>query len=88
MQDEPEEDPTLQGRTFLADRIMLYTDEQQKEICAMIGKDPVEGIAGFGASVPEALHDLPSSQRGTHTPILLRLASDTQTNHRACSACV
>lgn len=58
MQDEPEEDPTLQGRTFLADRIMLYTDEQQKEICAMIGKDPVEGIAGFGASVPEALHDL------------------------------
>jgi hypothetical protein len=56
--DDSDDDGLLAGRTFQADTINLYTDEQGKEICAMIGKDPVEGIAGFGASVHEALHQL------------------------------
>ncbi|HEY6341716.1 MAG TPA: hypothetical protein VIY49_09505 [Bryobacteraceae bacterium] len=29
-----------------------------KEICALISKDPVQGIAGYGGSVHEALRDL------------------------------
>jgi hypothetical protein len=36
--------------------VRLFTDG--KEICAMIGENPIEGIAGYGASVQEALRML------------------------------
>ena len=39
-----------------ANEVRLSTDG--KEICAMIGENPIEGIAGYGASVHEALKDL------------------------------
>ncbi len=35
----------------------LYVD-RKGEICAMVGKDPVQGVAGYGRSAPEALRDL------------------------------
>ena len=44
------------GGTYQSNEVRLFTDG--KEICAMIGKNPVEGITGYGASVHEALHDL------------------------------
>jgi hypothetical protein len=47
---------TLQGRAYQCNTVNLYTDG--KEICAMIGPDPVQGIAGFGDSVHEALRML------------------------------
>jgi hypothetical protein len=47
---------TLRNCTYKANEVRLYTDG--KEICAMIGRDPVQGIAGFGPSVHEALRDL------------------------------
>jgi hypothetical protein len=50
------EDLTLRGRTYQSNTVSLTTDG--KEICAMIGPDPVQGIAGFGDSVPGALRDL------------------------------
>ena len=46
----------LKGRTYQSNEVRLSTDG--KEICAMIGPDPVRGIAGFGASVHDALRDL------------------------------
>jgi hypothetical protein len=48
--------PTLIGRTYPSNTVKLYTDG--KEICAMIGPDPVQGISGYGASVHDALRDL------------------------------
>jgi hypothetical protein len=44
------------GGAYQANEVRLSTDG--KEICAMIGMDPVRGLAGFGASVHEALRDL------------------------------
>jgi hypothetical protein len=46
----------LKNCTYQSNEVRLYTDG--KEICAMIGPDPVQGIAGYGASVHEALRDL------------------------------
>lgn len=46
----------LCGKTYQSNEVRLYTDG--KEICAMIGPDPVQGIAGYGPSVHEALRDL------------------------------
>ena len=48
--------PALIGRTYQSNTVNLSTDG--KEICAMIGPDPVQGIAAYGASVHEALRDL------------------------------
>src|ERR1700730_12878540 len=48
--------PALIGRTYQSNTVNLSTDGE--EICAMIGPDPVQGIAGYGASVHEALRDL------------------------------
>lgn len=39
-----------------AHSVQLVQDGNQ--ICALIGKNLVEGVAGFGATVPEALRDL------------------------------
>jgi hypothetical protein len=50
------EDVLLKGRAYQFNIVNLYTDG--KEICAMIGPDPVEGIAGYGDSVHEALRNL------------------------------
>lgn len=50
------DDPTLKGRAFPSNQVNLFTDG--REICAMIGPDPVAGIAGYGPSVHEALRDL------------------------------
>jgi hypothetical protein len=47
--------PTLIGRTYRSSTVNLFTDG--KEICAMIGPDPAEGISGYGPSVHEALRD-------------------------------
>ena len=44
------------GGTYPANEVRLSTDG--KEICAMIGENPIEGISGYGASVHEALQDL------------------------------
>jgi hypothetical protein len=48
--------PTLINRAYPPNTVNLSTDG--KEICAMIGPDPVAGISGYGASVHEALRDL------------------------------
>jgi hypothetical protein len=48
--------PALIGRTYPSNTVNLYTNG--KEICAMIGPDPVQGISGYGASVHDALQDL------------------------------
>ena len=50
------EEATLRGRAYKSNTVKLYTDG--KEICAMLGPDPVQGIAGFGSSVHEALRML------------------------------
>ena len=50
------EDLLLRGRTYQSNVVNLTTDG--KEICAMIGPDPVVGISGFGPTVHEALRDL------------------------------
>ena len=47
--------PELTNRTYQSNTVSLYTDG--KEICAMIGRDPVQGVSGYGASVHEALRD-------------------------------
>ena len=41
--------PALTNRACQSNTVNLYTDG--KEICAMIGPDPVQGISGYGASV-------------------------------------
>jgi len=46
----------LNNCTFQSNEVRLFTDG--KEICAMIGQDPVQGVAGYGSSVHEALRDL------------------------------
>jgi DNA-directed RNA polymerase subunit RPC12/RpoP len=46
----------LNNSTYQSNEVRLFTDG--KEICAMIGPDPVQGIAGYGHSVPEALREL------------------------------
>jgi hypothetical protein len=46
----------LNNAVHQSNEVRLYTDG--KEICAMIGPDPVQGVAGYGSSVHEALHDL------------------------------
>src|SRR5690349_10389584 len=46
----------LRNCTYQANEIRLFNDGN--EICAMIGEDPVQGVAGFGPSVSEALRDL------------------------------
>jgi hypothetical protein len=51
--------PLLSNKTYQSNTVSLYTDG--KEICAMIGPDPVAGICGYGASVHEALRDLADS---------------------------
>jgi hypothetical protein len=48
--------PLLKGRTHPAGNISLTNNG--KEICAMIGEDPVVGIAGYGHSVQDALKNL------------------------------
>lgn len=48
--------PELTNRVYQATTVGLTTDG--KEICAMIGPDPVQGISGYGLSVHEALRDL------------------------------
>ena len=48
--------PALTNRAYQSNVINLTTDG--KEICAMIGPDPVAGISGYGVSVHEALRDL------------------------------
>jgi hypothetical protein len=50
------EGPELTGRAYECNVVNLTTNG--KEICAMIGPDPVAGISGYGASVHEALRDL------------------------------
>jgi hypothetical protein len=50
------DDVTWRGGAYRANTDNLYTDG--KEICALIGKDPVHWIAGYGGSVHEALRDL------------------------------
>ena len=42
--------------TRLADTVRLFVDGNK--IGALIGRDLVQGVAGFGYSVHEALHDL------------------------------
>jgi hypothetical protein len=42
--------------TYQCNEVRLSTDG--KEICAMIGPDPVQGVAGYGLSVHDALRDL------------------------------
>lgn len=42
--------------TYLANSVQLFVDGNQ--IGALIGQDLVQGIAGFGISVPAALRDL------------------------------
>ena len=46
----------LNNAVYQCNEVRLSTDG--KEICAMIGPDPVQGVAGYGSSVHEALHDL------------------------------
>ena len=46
----------LEHGTYQSNEVRLFTDG--KEICAMIGHDPVQGIAGYGKSVHEALRNL------------------------------
>jgi hypothetical protein len=46
----------LNNAVFQSNQVRLSTDG--KEICAMIGLDPVQGVAGYGPSVHEALRDL------------------------------
>jgi hypothetical protein len=46
----------LHGRTMTANEIKLSWDGNQ--ICALVGKDLVVGVSGFGYSVHEALRDL------------------------------
>lgn len=46
----------LTGRSYASNEVRLTTNGT--EICAMIGDDPVQGIAGYGPSVHEALRDL------------------------------
>ncbi|MGO9257100.1 MAG: hypothetical protein ACLQU1_12465 [Bryobacteraceae bacterium] len=46
----------LNNAVYRSNEVRLYTDG--KEICAMTGPDPVQGIAGYGSSVHEALRDL------------------------------
>jgi hypothetical protein len=48
--------PTLIGRTHQSNTFNLYTDG--KEICPVIGPDPMQGVSGYGPSVHEALRDL------------------------------
>jgi hypothetical protein len=48
--------PALTNRTYQSNTVDLTTDG--REICAMIGPDPVQGISGYGGSVHEALRDL------------------------------
>ena len=57
----PENDATLIGRTYQSNEARLSTDG--KEICAMIGPDPVQGIAGYCPSVPRRLAGLGRSTR-------------------------
>ena len=40
--------PTLTNRAYQSNTVNLTTDG--KEICAMIGPDPVQGISGYGIS--------------------------------------
>lgn len=42
--------------TYLANTVRLFVDGNQ--VGAMIGKDPVQGMAGYGDSVHAALRDL------------------------------
>jgi ribosomal protein L37AE/L43A len=44
------------GGTYQASEVRLIKDGN--EICALIGDNLVEGAAGFGSTVPEALRDL------------------------------
>jgi hypothetical protein len=49
-------DAAWNGGTYQSNEVRLFTDG--KEICAMIGHDPVQGIAGYGNSVHGALRNL------------------------------
>ena len=42
--------------TYLANSVQLFVDGNQ--VGALIGKDPVQGMAGYGDSVHAALRDL------------------------------
>jgi hypothetical protein len=52
--EDSEDTPT--GPTMRANTVNLYVNG--KEICAMIGPDPVNGVAGYGHSAHEALREL------------------------------
>jgi hypothetical protein len=59
--DHWEEMQPVVGCTLRADRVQLYRHyfgPDDNDICALIGLDPVKGIAGFGASVHEALRNV------------------------------
>ncbi len=47
---------TWSGGTYQANTVNLFTNE--KEVCALIGQGPVQGIAGYGGPVHEALANL------------------------------
>ena len=46
----------LHGRTIQANEVKLHWDGNQ--ICALVGKDLVVGVSGFGDTVLEALREL------------------------------
>ena len=59
--DDWEEMEPVVGCTLRADRVQLLRHcfgPDDNDICALIGLDPVQGIAGFGPTVHEALRDL------------------------------
>jgi hypothetical protein len=44
------------GGIYQASSVQLIQDGNQ--VCALVGKNLVEGVSGYGATVPEALRDL------------------------------
>jgi hypothetical protein len=47
---------TWNDREYQANRVQLLRDGDQ--ICALIGRDLVQGVGAFGSTVPEALRNL------------------------------
>lgn len=52
----PNHPDDLNGRTITANQVKLMWDGSH--ICALVGKDLMEGMGGFGLTVHEALRDL------------------------------
>ena len=55
--------------TYLANTVRLFVEGNQ--VGALIGKDLVQGVAGFGSSVPEALRDLAERLLTDHISIAI-----------------